>query len=61
MKKRLWNCFVLWVQVCSLLMDSTWTVVVDPEERTPYAYKEDQWIGFDDLDSIVKKVSNVAT
>lgn len=30
--------------------------MIDPEERTPYAFKEDQWIGYDDIDSIIKKV-----
>ncbi|XP_055346364.1 uncharacterized protein LOC129593893 [Paramacrobiotus metropolitanus] len=47
--------FLSYFEVCSLLMDKTWTVVIDPEERTPYAYKEDQWIGYDDIDSIIKK------
>jgi hypothetical protein len=37
-------------------MDNSWTVVTDPEERTPYAHKKDQWIGFDDIDSIIRKV-----
>lgn len=34
-----------------------WTVVRDPENRMgPYAYKGNQWVSFDDLDTVQQKV-----
>ena len=37
-------------------MDNSWTVVTDVEERTPYAFKDNQWMGYDDIDSVIKTV-----
>ena len=35
-----------------------WTVVKDPTgSMGPYAYKDDQWVGYDDPDIIALKVS----
>ncbi|GAV08069.1 hypothetical protein RvY_17816-3 [Ramazzottius varieornatus] len=37
-------------------MDKSWTVITDVEERTPYAFNDKgQWIGYDDIDSVIKK------
>ena len=33
-----------------------WTVVVDPFYMSPYAYKSNQWIGYDDQNSLKTKV-----
>lgn len=34
-----------------------WTVVVDPFYMSPYAYKGNQWIGYDDQQSLKTKVT----
>lgn len=34
----------------------SWTVVIDPFYMAPYAYKDTQWIGYDDRDSLRTKV-----
>jgi chitinase len=37
-------------------MQGGWTVVKDPEGRMgPYAYKDRQWVGYDDVDTIRRK------
>ncbi|GAV08067.1 hypothetical protein RvY_17816-1 [Ramazzottius varieornatus] len=49
--------FLAYFEICSLLMDKSWTVITDVEERTPYAFNDKgQWIGYDDIDSVIKKV-----
>lgn len=49
--------FLAYFEICSLLMDNSWTVITDVEERTPYAFNDKgQWIGYDDIDSVIKKV-----
>lgn len=34
-----------------------WTEIVDPVQRVPYAYKGNQWVGYDNERSIEEKVS----
>lgn len=42
-------------QICKRIKDEDWTVVdVDPNAVGPYAYKDDQWVGYDD-DAIARK------
>jgi chitinase len=37
-----------------------WTVVKDPENRMgPYAYKGNQWVGYDDVAMIRYKVTTI--
>lgn len=44
-------------QICQKIQREQWTVVQDPQgRRGPYAYKGDQWVGFDDINSITTKV-----
>lgn len=31
-------------------------MVVDPYYKAPYAYKDNQWVGYDDMTSIGEKV-----
>ena len=37
--------------ICEML-EHGWTVRRDPVSKTPFAYKGDQWVSFDDLESI---------
>lgn len=36
-----------------------WTVVIDGHYKAPYAYKNRQWIGFDDVESVASKVDYI--
>jgi len=42
-------------EICVDLQDGGWTVVLDQYYQAPYAYKGNQWIGYDDPDSIATK------
>lgn len=41
-------------EICALMSD--YTYVWDDEQGIPYSYSGDQWVGFDDPDSILLKV-----
>nr|APA05224.1 chitinase [Tetranychus cinnabarinus] len=47
--------FLSFFEVCDLLKQGA-TLVWDNEQMVPYAYKDDQWVGFDDLRSFKIKV-----
>lgn len=36
-------------EICEFFGQDGWTVVRQEEHRTPYAYKGDQWVGYDDV------------
>ncbi|XP_076164931.1 chitinase-3-like protein 1 [Ptiloglossa arizonensis] len=42
-------------EICSYLSQGGWTVVRDQEQRVPYAYKGNQWVGYDDPTSLLEK------
>ena len=42
-------------EVCSNLK-SGWIKVWDSESKVPYAYSGNQWVGYDDIDSLKLKV-----
>ncbi|EZA47279.1 hypothetical protein DMN91_005935 [Ooceraea biroi] len=44
-------------EICVSLKQGGWTVVRNEEQRVPYAYKDNQWVGYDDETSISEKVS----
>lgn len=47
-------------QICDKIQNRGWTVVKDEEGRMgPYAYHDDQWVGFDDQETIKRKVINL--
>lgn len=37
-------------------METGWTSVRDPVYQAPYAYRNNQWIGYDDQQSLTLKV-----
>lgn len=43
-------------QVCDFLQEDNTTLVWDNEQQVPFAYREDQWLGFDDERSLKTKV-----
>ncbi|KAK5639905.1 hypothetical protein RI129_010716 [Pyrocoelia pectoralis] len=49
------NGYLAYYEICEKLKDDGWTVEQpNPKAMGPYAYKENQWVGYDD-ESIVKK------
>lgn len=47
--------FLSFFEICDLLRSGA-TLVWDNEQMVPYAYKDDQWVGFDDQRSLKLKV-----
>ena len=46
------------LQICHFIQNNGWTVVKDPQNRMgPYAYSGNQWVSFDDVETIRMKVS----
>ena len=46
-------------QVCEMALGKGFTRVFDQETKTPYAYKDNQWITYDDVTSLQYKVRGV--
>ncbi|XP_076235084.1 chitinase-3-like protein 1 [Calliopsis andreniformis] len=46
-------------EICLNLRQGGWTVVRDPQQKAPYAYKGNQWVGYDDVTSIREKANYV--
>lgn len=47
-------------QICERVQHEGWTVVQDEEGRMgPFAYKENQWVSYDDKAMIKYKVSSI--
>ncbi|KAM3963585.1 chitinase-related protein 1 isoform 2-T3 [Aphomia sociella] len=50
--------FLSYYEICDRIRNSGWQLVKDPYQRMgPYAYKGDQWVSFDDVDILKKKVN----
>jgi chitinase len=47
--------FLAYFEICKLIKDG-WKQEWNDQQKVPYAYKEDQWVGFDSKDSIRAKV-----
>jgi len=48
--------FLAYYEICEKVQSEGWNVVRDPEGRHgPYAYKQDQWVGYDDISMIRQK------
>lgn len=48
--------FMSYYEVCDFLHVDNTTLVWDNEQQVPFAYKSDQWVGFDDERSLKTKV-----
>lgn len=52
--------FLSYYEICDRVRNRGWTVVQDPESRMgPYAYKGNQWVSYDDPDTIRRKAQLV--
>ena len=47
--------------MCTFLNEDNTTLVWDSEQQVPFAYRDDQWVGFDDERSLVNKVKNTVS
>lgn len=36
-------------EICEFFKQGGWTILLNEEQRVPYAYKGDQWVGYDDV------------
>lgn len=49
--------FLAFYEICDKVKRSSWKVVRDPEGRIgPYAYSANQWVSYDDIADIRRKV-----
>ncbi|XP_078046537.1 putative chitinase 10 [Augochlora pura] len=52
--------FLAYYEICDRIRNRGWTVVQDPEHRMgPYAYRGNQWVGYDDAEMISRKAQFV--
>ena len=51
--------FLSLFEICKYLKDDNWTREWSIEHQVPYAYSGNQWIGYDDEDSITLKVKTI--
>ncbi|XP_017755457.1 PREDICTED: probable chitinase 3 [Eufriesea mexicana] len=48
--------FLSYYEICSFLNEENTTLVWDSEQQVPFAYRDDQWVGFDDERSLINKM-----
>ncbi|KAL7296158.1 hypothetical protein TKK_0010699 [Trichogramma kaykai] len=49
--------FMGYNEICEKLKNDKWEARFQEEQRVPYAYKGNQWVGYDDVNSLAEKVS----
>lgn len=49
--------FLSYYEICAFLAGKNTTLVWDSEQQVPFAYRNNQWVGFDDERSLKTKVS----
>ena len=52
--------FLAYYEVCSLIREGGWQQTTDPA-GSPYMYKGDQWIGYDDVHFVTQKMQYIRT
>ena len=52
--------FLSYFEICQLMSKEGWSKEWNDEQKIPYAFKEDQWVGFDDPQSIKLKCEYAA-
>lgn len=46
-------------EICEMLAQGGWTVKRDDEQRVPYIIKGNQWVGYDDIQSVKEKAEYI--
>ena len=46
-------------EICTDLGQGGWTVIGDPQQQVPYAFKGHQWVGYDDASCVGKKADYI--
>jgi chitinase len=54
------NGFLSYYEICDLIKKHKWSTQFDKEQHVPFAYKDDQWVGYDNQESIEKKCYYIA-
>jgi chitinase len=54
------NGFLAYYEICDLIKKQKWHTEYDKEQQVPYAYKDDQWVSYDNQESVEKKCHYVA-
>ena len=52
--------FLAYYEICDSVKKHKWHTEYDKEQHVPFAYKDDQWVGYDNQESIEKKCKYVA-
>lgn len=47
------------LEICKYVKKENWTRVWSKEHQVPYAYKDNQWVGYDDLESVKIKTKYI--
>ncbi|CAF0725854.1 unnamed protein product [Didymodactylos carnosus] len=59
-KYTLSDGFLAYYEICDLIANQKWKNEWSSDQEIPYAYKDDQWVGYDNVESIRKKSLYVA-
>jgi chitinase len=51
--------FLPYNEICSNLKNKGWTRMFATNEKAPFAYRDDQWVGYDDLQSVNLKIDYI--
>lgn len=51
--------FLAYYEICNRLQQQGWKKVYDNELKSNYAYKGEEWVGFDDVYSLALKVCSI--
>lgn len=46
-----------YLEICEAQKEGGWTKVFDQEQKNPYTYRGNQWVGYDDVQSITLKAA----
>ncbi|XP_043485682.1 chitotriosidase-1 [Polistes fuscatus] len=46
-------------EICKRVQSGKWTVVYDEDQRVPYAYSDNQWVGYDNPQSLKEKAEYI--
>jgi chitinase len=51
------STFLPYSQICLNIRNNGWTRVFDTNQMAPYAFGNNRWVGYDDAQSIINKIT----